>query len=97
MLGAVLIGYVADIDTSTDDIGARIAVLAAASEVLVSQTVEHLMIGSNLAFEDRGLHSSKASPANRASMPLGEDERTQSPKSASPTRMRVAPSSTATR
>ncbi|HJS49615.1 MAG TPA: adenylate/guanylate cyclase domain-containing protein [Gaiellaceae bacterium] len=45
-------------------IGARIAALAAASEVLVSQTVKDLMVGSNLAFEDRGLHSLKGVPGD---------------------------------
>ena len=37
-------------------IGARVAALAAPSEVLVSQTVNDLVAGSGLEFDDRGLH-----------------------------------------
>ena len=44
------------------NIGARVAALAAPSEVLVSQTVKDLMVGSDLAFEDRGLHTLKGVP-----------------------------------
>jgi class 3 adenylate cyclase len=43
-------------------IGARIAGLAGAGEVLVSSTVKELVTGSALAFEDRGLHSLKGVP-----------------------------------
>jgi pimeloyl-ACP methyl ester carboxylesterase len=42
--------------------GARIASLAAAGEVLVSQTVKDLVSGSGLAFEDRGVHELKGVP-----------------------------------
>jgi len=42
--------------------GARIASLAGAGEVLVSQTVKDLVSGSGLAFEDRGLHELKGVP-----------------------------------
>jgi pimeloyl-ACP methyl ester carboxylesterase len=42
--------------------GARIASLAGAGEVLVSQTVKDLVSGSGLAFEDRGVHELKGVP-----------------------------------
>lgn len=44
------------------NIGARVAALAAPSEVLVSQTVKDLMVGSDLTFEDRGLQRLKGIP-----------------------------------
>ena len=40
-------------------IGARVAALAGASEVLVSSTVKDLVVGSGLSFEDRGSHQLK--------------------------------------
>ena len=43
-------------------IGARVAALAAPSEVLVSRTVKDLVAGSGLAFEDRGTHPLKGVP-----------------------------------
>jgi class 3 adenylate cyclase len=43
-------------------IGSRIASLAEASEVLVSQTVRDLVAGSGLAFTDRGEHELKGVP-----------------------------------
>lgn len=43
-------------------IGARVAGMAAASEVLVSQTVKDLMVGSDLVFEHRGSHKLKGVP-----------------------------------
>jgi class 3 adenylate cyclase len=42
--------------------GARIASLAGAGEVLVSQTVKDLVSGSGLAFEERGAHELKGVP-----------------------------------
>lgn len=45
-------------------IGARVAQLAAPSEVLVSQTVRDLMVGSELAFVDRGSHALKGVPGD---------------------------------
>jgi class 3 adenylate cyclase len=42
--------------------GARVAGLAAAGEVLVSQTVHDLVAGSGLSFEDRGVHALKGVP-----------------------------------
>jgi class 3 adenylate cyclase/pimeloyl-ACP methyl ester carboxylesterase len=46
----------------TVNIGARVAGLAGPSEVAVSQTVRDLMVGSDLAFEDRGAHALKGVP-----------------------------------
>jgi len=43
-------------------IGARVAALAGASEVLVSSTVKDLVVGSGLSFEDRGSHQLKGIP-----------------------------------
>ena len=53
-------GKIGGIAVST---GARIAGLAAPSEVLVSQTVKDLVAGSGLEFEDRGDHELKGVPA----------------------------------
>jgi class 3 adenylate cyclase len=43
-------------------IGARVAAIAGASEVLVSGTVKDLVAGSGLRFHDRGAHSLKGIP-----------------------------------
>jgi pimeloyl-ACP methyl ester carboxylesterase len=43
-------------------VGARIAALAKAGEVLVSSTVKDLVAGSGLRFEDRGAHALKGIP-----------------------------------
>jgi pimeloyl-ACP methyl ester carboxylesterase len=43
-------------------IGARVAAVAAAGEVLVSSTVKDLVAGSGIAFEDRGAHRLKGVP-----------------------------------
>jgi pimeloyl-ACP methyl ester carboxylesterase len=43
-------------------IGSRVAALAGAGEVLVSSTVKDLVVGSPLAFEDRGVHELKGVP-----------------------------------
>ena len=43
-------------------IGARIAALAAAGEVLVSSTVKDLVVGSGIEFDDRSVHSLKGVP-----------------------------------
>lgn len=43
-------------------IGARVAALADAGEVLVSRTVKDLVAGSRLLFEDRGVHELKGVP-----------------------------------
>jgi class 3 adenylate cyclase len=43
-------------------IGARVSALAAAGEVLVSQTVKDLVAGSGIAFDDRGVQQLKGVP-----------------------------------
>jgi class 3 adenylate cyclase/pimeloyl-ACP methyl ester carboxylesterase len=43
-------------------VGARVAALAAASEVLVTSVVRALVLGSGLSFADRGVHSLKGVP-----------------------------------
>jgi class 3 adenylate cyclase len=44
------------------NIGARVGSLAGSSEVLVSQTVKDLMVGSDTGLEDRGEHQLKGIP-----------------------------------
>jgi class 3 adenylate cyclase len=46
-------------------VGARVMSLAGPSEVLVSWTTRDLLAGSNLSFEDRGLHELKGLPDPR--------------------------------
>jgi len=46
----------------TVHIGARAATLAAPDEVLVTQTVRDLMVGSGTRFADRGAHALKGVP-----------------------------------
>jgi class 3 adenylate cyclase len=43
-------------------VGARVAALAQASEVLVTSTVRMLVLGSGIGFSDRGLHTLKGVP-----------------------------------
>ena len=43
-------------------IGARVAALAGADEILVSSTVKDLVVGSGLAFEEHGAHELKGVP-----------------------------------
>jgi class 3 adenylate cyclase len=43
-------------------IGARVAGMAGPGEVLVSSTVKDLVVGSGLAFTDRGTHALKGAP-----------------------------------
>jgi class 3 adenylate cyclase len=43
-------------------VGARVAALAQASEVLVTNTVQMLVLGSGIAFADRGRHKLKGVP-----------------------------------
>ena len=45
-------------------IGARVASLARAGEVLVSNTVKDLVAGSGIAFEDRGTQTLKGVPGD---------------------------------
>ena len=44
-------------------VGARVAALAGAGEVLVSSTVKDLVAGSEIAFADGGVHELKGVPA----------------------------------
>ena len=44
-------------------IAARVMSLAGPGEILVSETVKSLLIGSNLPFDDRGIHELKGVPA----------------------------------
>jgi class 3 adenylate cyclase len=43
-------------------VGARVAALAQSSEVLVTSTVQMLVLGSGIGFADRGRHSLKGVP-----------------------------------
>ena len=45
-------------------IGARVAALAGAGEILVSGTVKDLVIGSGIEFTDRGRHELKGVPGD---------------------------------
>jgi class 3 adenylate cyclase len=61
--------HTGEIELAGDDIrglavhiGARIAALASAGEVLVSRTVKDMVVGSGLAFQDRGTHVLKGVP-----------------------------------
>jgi class 3 adenylate cyclase len=51
-----------DIGGVTVNIGARVAALAGAGEVLVSRTVTDLVAGSGIVFDDRGEHELKGVP-----------------------------------
>jgi class 3 adenylate cyclase len=52
----------ADVGGIAVHIGARVAALAGAGEVLVSSTVKELVAGSALRFDDRGAQSLKGVP-----------------------------------
>lgn len=43
-------------------IAARVSALAGAGEVLTSNTVKELVLGSGITFEDRGIHELKGVP-----------------------------------
>jgi pimeloyl-ACP methyl ester carboxylesterase len=56
-------------------IGARVAALAQAREVLVSSTVKDLVNGSGITFEDRGAHALKGVPGEwKLFAPVGEHD-----------------------
>ena len=60
-------------------IGARIAALAEAGEVLVSSTVKDLVNGSGIVFKDRGTHILKGVPGEwRLFAPSGQHDPTES-------------------
>jgi class 3 adenylate cyclase len=54
-------------------IGARVAALAGAGEVLVSSTVRDLVAGSGLRFTDRGAHALKGVPGQWHLFAVGKD------------------------
>ncbi len=61
--------HVGEIEVLSDDIaglavhiGARVSALAGAGEVLVSSTVKDLVVGSGLAFDERGSYELKGVP-----------------------------------
>jgi len=61
--------HAGEIELAPDDvagiavhIGSRVAALAGADEILVTSTVKELVVGSGLAFVDRGLHGLKGVP-----------------------------------
>ena len=63
--------HIGEIEVLADDIagiavhiGARVSALGGASEVLVSSTIKDLVVGSGLAFEDRGTHELKGVPGD---------------------------------
>jgi class 3 adenylate cyclase len=51
-----------DVDGIAVHIGARVSALGGAGEILVSGTLRDLVVGSGLAFEDRGAHELKGVP-----------------------------------
>jgi class 3 adenylate cyclase len=51
-----------DVGGMAVNIGARVGALAAPGEVLVSSTVRELVVGSGIAFEERGSHRLKGTP-----------------------------------
>jgi class 3 adenylate cyclase/pimeloyl-ACP methyl ester carboxylesterase len=54
------------------NIASRVSSLAGAGEVLVSSTVKDLVVGSRIAFEDRGTHTLKGVPGHwRVSLVVG--------------------------
>src|SRR5205807_2198153 len=57
----------------TDIVGARVAALAGAGEVLVSSTVRDLVAGSGLRFTDRGAHALKGVAGEWHLFAVGKD------------------------
>jgi len=55
-----------DVGGMAVNIGARVSALARSGEVLVSQTVKDLVVGSELAFVERGVHNLKGVPGDWA-------------------------------
>jgi len=74
-------------------IGARVTAQAAPSEVLVSSTVKHLVVGSGIEFADRGSHELKGVPGEWRLLAVG-DHRPASSSSAPARRDHVAPNAT---
>jgi class 3 adenylate cyclase len=83
-----LIGY--DIGGLAVNIGARVAALARADEVLVSSTVKDLVVGSGISFSDRGTHKLKGVPGEWHLFAVNEIEAPPSSKLVPDTRERFS-------
>ena len=59
---SISLSAIKDVGGIAVHIGARVAAIAGAGEVLVSGTVKDLVAGSGLRFGDRGSHSLKGVP-----------------------------------
>lgn len=71
-------------------IGARVAAQAAPGEVLVSGTVKDLVVGSGIAFADRGSHALKGVPGEWRLLAVA-DHRRERPSAAPAARDAIAP------
>ena len=75
-------------------IAARVAAVAAPNEILVTNTVRELLVGSDVRFEDRGLHQLRGVPEEwrlyLAEIELDSESTTPVPKTTSLRRNRVA-------
>ena len=60
-------------------IGARVGALAGPSEVLVSNTVKELVVGSGMQFTDRGEHELKGVPGSWRVYALGDERAASAP------------------
>ena len=70
--------HVGEVELRGDDIGglavhiaSRVSTLAGADEVLVTGTVRDLVVGSGIAFEDRGRHDLKGVPGEWQILAVG--------------------------
>jgi class 3 adenylate cyclase len=79
----------ADVGGMAVHIGARVAAMAGAGEVLVSQTVKDLVVGSGLQFAERGEHELKGVPGEWRLYALGEPEPARAPLDAADGHMRA--------
>src|SRR5207237_196427 len=62
----------ADVGGMAVHIGARVSAMAGPGEVLVSQTVKDLVVGSGLRFAERGEHELKGVPGEWRLYALGD-------------------------
>jgi pimeloyl-ACP methyl ester carboxylesterase/class 3 adenylate cyclase len=69
-------------------IGARVGALAGPSEVVVSNTVKELVVGSGMQFTDRGEHELKGVPGSWRVYALGDERETSAPLDAAAEHMR---------
>jgi class 3 adenylate cyclase/predicted alpha/beta hydrolase len=79
-----------DIGGMAVHIGARVAGMAGAGEVLVSQTVKDLVVGSGLRFAERGEHELKGVPGSWRLYALGEPAPAPAPLDAAHGHMRAS-------